>query len=121
MPDGGELKISLETIPNRRVRITVEDNGKGMSPEQVEQLFEPFSNSTSGGTGLGLSIVYQIIRDHNGTISVRSSEGEGTAITIELPREKSPTITPVEPVETDSPAPIKQFLKVKPEESKVSS
>jgi two-component system sensor histidine kinase PilS (NtrC family) len=64
MEDGGELKISLETVANSRVRITVEDNGKGMSPERVEQLFEPFSNSSSGGTGLGLSIVYQIIRDH---------------------------------------------------------
>ena len=57
-----------------------------MSPEQVEHLFEPFS-STTGGTGLGLSIVYQIIRDHGGTIIVRSREGQGTKITIELPDE----------------------------------
>ena len=55
-----------------------------MSPDQVEHLFEPFS-STTGGTGLGLSIVYQIIRDHGGTINVRSLEGQGTTITIELP------------------------------------
>jgi nitrogen-specific signal transduction histidine kinase len=58
-----------------------------MSPKQVEQLFEPFSESTTGGTGLGLSIVYQIIRDHNGTINVRSLENTGTTITIELPTE----------------------------------
>jgi signal transduction histidine kinase len=57
-----------------------------MSPEQVEHLFEPFS-STTGGTGLGLSIVYQIIRDHGGTINVRSREAQGTTITIELPSE----------------------------------
>ena len=120
MPDGGELTIGLETIANRRVRITVEDNGKGMTPEQVEQLFEPFSNSTSGGTGLGLSIVYQIIRDHNGSINVRSAEDEGTTITIELPREGSQNIIQPE-VKSDSPAPIERFLKVKPEESKVSS
>jgi signal transduction histidine kinase len=55
-----------------------------MSPEQVDQLFEPFS-STTGGTGLGLSIVYQIIRDHGGTINVRSLVGQGTTITVELP------------------------------------
>ena len=121
MPDGGELKISLATVPNSRVRITVEDSGKGMSPEQVERLFEPFSNSTSGGTGLGLSIVYQIIRDHNGTINVRSAKGEGTTITIELPREKSPAKESVEMISDESAAPIEQFLKVKPEESKVSS
>jgi two-component system sensor histidine kinase PilS (NtrC family) len=87
MPSGGELKIGLEALPNNRIRITFADTGVGMSQDQVEQLFEPFSNSTSGGTGLGLSIVYQIVRDHNGVISVRSREGSGTTITVDLPRE----------------------------------
>ena len=87
MPEGGELRIGLESIPNKRIRITFADTGRGMSSEQVEQLFEPFSNSTTGGTGLGLSIVYQIVRDHNGIINVRSREGEGTTITVELPKE----------------------------------
>lgn len=87
MPDGGTLRIGLQNIPNKRIRIVFEDTGRGMSPEQVEQLFEPFSNSTSGGTGLGLSIVYQIVRDHNGVINVRSREGSGTTITLELPRD----------------------------------
>ena len=59
-----------------------------MTPAQVEHLFEPFS-STTGGTGLGLSIVYQIIRDHGGTINVSSREGRGTTITVELPRQES--------------------------------
>ncbi len=86
MPDGGKLRIGLENIPNNRLRIVFEDTGVGMSPEQVEQLFEPFSNSTSGGTGLGLSIVYQIVKDHNGVINVRSLEGKGTTITVELPK-----------------------------------
>ncbi len=87
MPDGGTLSIGLEKVPNSRVRITFSDTGRGMSKEQVEQLFEPFSTSTTGGTGLGLSIVYQIVKDHNGTINVRSAEGSGTTITIELPKD----------------------------------
>ena len=85
MPEGGTLSLKLKDLPNKRVQIIFSDTGCGMSPEQVEQLFEPFSNSTTGGTGLGLSIVYQIVRDHNGTINVRSLEGEGTTITIEFP------------------------------------
>ncbi|HEV2802772.1 MAG TPA: ATP-binding protein [Pyrinomonadaceae bacterium] len=86
MPDGGTLRIELQHAnDNGRVRITFTDTGRGMSPEQVERLFEPFSSSTTGGTGLGLSIVYQIIRDHGGTINVRSREGAGTTIIIELP------------------------------------
>jgi signal transduction histidine kinase len=86
MPDGGTFRISLTRPEPDRLRISFIDNGRGMAPEQVERLFEPFS-STTGGTGLGLSIVYQIIRDHNGTINVRSRLGEGTTITVELPAE----------------------------------
>ena len=84
MPDGGELRAAVQPQKDNRLRIAFADTGRGMSPQQVEHLFEPFS-STTGGTGLGLSIVYQIIRDHGGTINVRSREGQGTTITIELP------------------------------------
>jgi two-component system, NtrC family, sensor histidine kinase PilS len=87
MPDGGEFRIRLAQTDSNRVRMTFSDNGCGMTPEQVERLFEPFT-STTGGTGLGLSIVYQIIRDHNGTINVRSRQGKGTRITVELPPSK---------------------------------
>ncbi|HEV7398073.1 MAG TPA: ATP-binding protein [Pyrinomonadaceae bacterium] len=85
MPKGGILQASMNRNSHGRMQITFSDNGCGMSPEQVERLFEPFS-STTGGSGLGLSIVYQIIRDHGGTINVRSREGQGTSISIELPR-----------------------------------
>ncbi len=84
MPNGGTLRAAIQPNSNSRMRITFADTGRGMTPDQVEHLFEPFS-STTGGTGLGLSIVYQIIRDHGGTINVRSREGQGTTITIELP------------------------------------
>jgi two-component system sensor histidine kinase PilS (NtrC family) len=85
-PNGGTLRAAVAKHGQNRLRIAFSDTGRGMSPEQVEHLFEPFS-STTGGTGLGLSIVYQIIRDHGGTINVRSREGQGTTITIELPGE----------------------------------
>jgi two-component system sensor histidine kinase PilS (NtrC family) len=84
MPGGGTLRAEVKNYSPDRLKIAFSDTGRGMTPEQVEHLFEPFS-STTGGTGLGLSIVYQIIRDHGGTINVRSREGQGTTITIELP------------------------------------
>ena len=84
MPNGGTFSVSLAEVDGNRLRLSFSDSGCGMTPEQVERLFEPFT-STTGGTGLGLSIVYQIIRDHSGTINVRSRLGEGTTITIELP------------------------------------
>ncbi len=85
MPNGGDLAIQCENISHNRIRITFADTGCGMSAKQVEQLFEPFSESTTGGTGLGLSIVYQIVRDHGGTINVKSLENAGTTIAVELP------------------------------------
>ncbi|HZI18171.1 MAG TPA: ATP-binding protein [Pyrinomonadaceae bacterium] len=85
MPTGGTLRAEMRREGAGTIRITFADTGRGMSPAQVERLFEPFTSSTTGGTGLGLSIVYQIVRDHGGTINVRSREGHGTTITIELP------------------------------------
>jgi two-component system, NtrC family, sensor histidine kinase PilS len=85
MPDGGTLHVAISQSPSNRVTITFKDSGRGMTSDQVERLFEPFSSSTPGGTGLGLSIVYQIVRDHGGTINARSRSGDGTTITIDLP------------------------------------
>jgi two-component system sensor histidine kinase PilS (NtrC family) len=84
MPNGGTFAVRANRTDAHRVHINFMDSGCGMSPEQVERLFEPFT-STTGGTGLGMSIVYQIIRDHSGTINVRSREGKGTTISVELP------------------------------------
>ncbi|MBV9241643.1 MAG: PAS domain S-box protein [Acidobacteria bacterium] len=112
MPDGGNLHIGLKPLPNKRVRIIFGDSGRGMSQEQVERLFEPFSSSTSGGTGLGLSIVYQIVKDHNGVINVRSREGEGTTITIDFPRDNRRAVAKDNGRESVDATPIKDFLNV---------
>lgn len=119
MPDGGRLKIEVAFAPNQKARIIFEDTGRGMPPEQVEQLFEPFSTSTTGGTGLGLSIVYQIIRDHNGSINVRSIEEEGTTITIELPLKVSATLETS--TDENGRSPIEAYLHVKNTDKEVSS
>jgi two-component system sensor histidine kinase PilS (NtrC family) len=84
MPQGGTLRITLDAKPEREASITFCDTGQGMSREQKERLFEPF-NSSTGGTGLGMAIVYQLVRDHNGRISVESEAGKGTSIAIKLP------------------------------------
>jgi two-component system sensor histidine kinase PilS (NtrC family) len=116
MDTGGTLTIKLEKLNNERIRILFADTGCGMSPEQVEKLFEPFSASTTGGTGLGLSIVYQIVRDHNGTINVRSRENEGTTIAVELPIEANNHLSPEEMHASEmphQPSRLEGLLKVK--------
>jgi signal transduction histidine kinase len=67
----------------------VSDTGCGVDASIVDRIFDPFFTTKpfGKGTGLGLSICYGIIRDHNGTIDVRSRRGEGTTFTIRVPTE----------------------------------
>ncbi len=124
MTGGGDLIIKLRKLQNNRIRITFADTGCGMPREQVEQLFEPFSKSTTGGTGLGLSIVYQIIRDHNGTINISSKENAGTKITIELPSDYARKTMPDEVRRSEiesSSTKLESLLKIENEEKQISS
>lgn len=67
--------------------IIVEDNGKGISKQNLSRVFDPFftTKEVGKGTGMGLSISFKIIKDHGGSISVASKEGVGTRFTIKLP------------------------------------
>ena len=67
------------------VCLELEDNGAGMSAEEQAKIFDLFYSNRKGGTGLGLAIVERIARAHGGRIGVRSTPGEGTAVTVELP------------------------------------
>lgn len=71
------------------VAVAVEDNGRGMSREIVDNLFRPFftTRRDAGGTGLGLSISYGIVKEHGGTIAVQSQPGIGSRFTVILPVE----------------------------------
>ena len=111
----GRLGVGLSSVSSNRIRIVFEDNGVGMPPAQVEQLFEPFSTSTTGGTGLGLSIVDQIVKDHNGTINVKSKEGAGTKISIELPTDYArhvPQETEASVEAPDAELALREYLQV---------
>jgi len=70
---------------SRMVAVEVADNGPGISPEQLENLFTPFYTTKSKGTGLGLAICQKIVADHRGLIKVESEPGTGTTFTVMLP------------------------------------
>ena len=85
---GGKLSVVLSSEDDgRRARIDVIDSGRGIAPEDISKLFEPYYSTKETGTGLGLAIVKKAVDDHEGTISVRSKVGEGTTFTITLPVE----------------------------------
>ncbi|GAA4314153.1 7TM diverse intracellular signaling domain-containing protein [Mucilaginibacter gynuensis] len=84
--DGGEITITT-TLDNDYIRIAIKDNGVGMDAATQQKVFEPFftTKEVGEGTGLGMSIVYNIIKKHNGKISVSSTIGEGTEFILEIP------------------------------------
>jgi signal transduction histidine kinase len=80
--------ITIRTgVEQDSVWIEIADTGKGMTPEQMKRIFEPFytTKPVGEGTGLGLSLSYGIIQKHNGRIEVKSEIGRGTVMRIWLP------------------------------------
>ncbi len=84
---GGRLTVTLAREATDRVRVRVADTGRGIAPEDISKVFEPYFSTKETGTGLGLAIVKKAVDDHGGTIIVHSKQGEGTTFTITLPIE----------------------------------
>jgi signal transduction histidine kinase len=86
MPNGGELTLGarLERGTDNALQAILEvaDRGVGMTPEELEVIFQPFRGKFGKGTGLGLAIVHRIVTDHGGRIDVQSRPGEGTTFTV---------------------------------------
>jgi signal transduction histidine kinase/CheY-like chemotaxis protein len=97
MPDGGTIEIEVKNKnltgknlktplkTGKYLEITIKDEGTGISKEHIDKIFDPFYTTDNSSSGLGLSIAYSIIKNHNGSISVKSTPGKGAAFTIYLP------------------------------------
>jgi two-component system NtrC family sensor kinase len=88
MDGGGELKVVVGLDQDKNeIRMDVMDTGRGIAPEDMQSIFDPFfSTKKEGeGTGLGLSVSYNIIKKHGGRISVESQLGKGTCFSVFLP------------------------------------
>lgn len=90
MPNGGEVRIVTRNATDEgMVELLVSDTGVGMSPQVLEHAFEPFytTKPIGQGSGLGLSMIYGLVQQSNGEIKLDSVPGEGTTVTIRLPRQ----------------------------------
>ncbi len=103
MPEGGNFKVSTALLkpaqsdsemPDRLdknfawIRTNFEDSGMGISPDDIDKIFDPFFTKKGRGTGLGLSISQRIIEEHGGTITVTSETGKGSIFSVYLPVKK---------------------------------
>jgi two-component system, NtrC family, sensor kinase len=90
----GQITITTRSSGDGWVAIDVDDNGKGIEPEAMPKIFDPFytTKEPGKGTGLGLSIAYKIVKQHGGRIDVRSTPGVGTSVTVILPVEPPPEL-----------------------------
>ena len=84
MDKPGTIHVSLEP-EDHAVAIIVADEGKGIAPEHLPNIFRPFFTTKGHGTGLGLSLARRMVESHGGTIGVASVVGEGTQFTVRLP------------------------------------
>jgi two-component system NtrC family sensor kinase len=84
--DGGEIRIMTRLGDDGRLLVTIEDDGVGISEEDLHQIFEPFFSTRrrGKGTGLGLPIVKSILEQHDGSIDIDSSLGQGSCVTLKL-------------------------------------
>jgi len=88
VPEGGEVILGADLQDGKKtpqVEISITDNGGGISPEEMENVFQPFFSTKATGTGLGLTIAQRAISGHDGEIRVDNRPGEGVTFTMVLP------------------------------------
>ena len=88
MPSGGRLSI-ITRFDEENVYITIADTGKGIPPDVLHKIFEPYFTTKPDGSGLGLTMTYKVIKEHGGDIQVHSEVGTGTRFTLILPITRS--------------------------------
>lgn len=90
-PRGGHVRITVEPAPHNQVELVVQDSGIGIARKDLFRIFEPFYRADpsrtkgAGGTGLGLAIVSELVKMHQGRITIRSAVGRGTTVSVILP------------------------------------
>jgi signal transduction histidine kinase len=85
----GKIEVNVERRGSNAV-IEVKDNGRGIAPEHLPNIFRPFYTTKGDGTGLGLSLARRIVEDHHGRIDATSTVGKGTTFAVVLPLQTVP-------------------------------
>ena len=88
----GKITVTVR-LQGQTAIVEVADNGRGIAPDQLPNIFRPFYTTKGDGTGLGLSLARRIVEDHHGRIDVTSAVGEGTTFAVVLPLQRPAATT----------------------------
>jgi signal transduction histidine kinase len=86
MEHGGDIRITTSTHQGNEIRISISDQGPGISPEAQKKIFQLFHTTKHHGSGLGLPLAYRFVQLHEGVLDVQSEVGKGTTFIIRLPK-----------------------------------
>lgn len=90
---GGSLDVSVGLVGQERLAITVTDSGRGINPDDLAKIFNPYFTTKATGTGLGLTIVQKVVEEHRGSITVASHAPSGARFVLTIPwRHKQPEV-----------------------------
>lgn len=84
MPEGGTVRISIG-VDGDGILIGIEDEGEGVSAEQMDRIYDPFFTTKASGTGLGLAVVHQIVTRHGGSVAASRNRDRGMTFTVRMP------------------------------------
>jgi signal transduction histidine kinase len=101
-PRGSAVRVAVASACEG-VRITVRDDGVGMTPEVLDRIRKPYFTTKEGGTGLGLAVARGLVEQHGGNLDLKSSPGKGTTVTLTLPTKAKPCAKLPNPARMEKP------------------
>jgi signal transduction histidine kinase len=105
-PRGATVRLAVSRSCGEGARITVHDDGTGMTPEVLDRIRKPYFTTKEGGTGLGVAVARGLVEQHGGRMEFKSIPGTGTTVTITLPMKATPCTRLPNPARTEKPEPV---------------
>jgi signal transduction histidine kinase len=103
-PRGAAVRVAVARVCEG-ARITVRDDGTGMTPDVLDRIRKPYFTTKEGGTGLGVAVARGLVEQHGGRLEFKSTPGHGTTVTVALPMKARPCVRLPNPLRAEKPAP----------------
>jgi signal transduction histidine kinase len=105
-PRGATVRLAVSRSCGEGARLTVRDDGTGMTPEVLERIRKPYFTTKEGGTGLGVAVARGLVEQHGGRMELKSVPGTGTTVTITLPMKATPCTRLPNPARAEKTEPV---------------